>query len=59
MNFLSLKTTKMPNGQKINKRTCNKIDKNQNCKIKCKFARKQIRFKICKITVICTLQRLC
>lgn len=59
MNFLPLKTTKCLTVKKINKRTCNKIDKNQNCKIKSEFARKQIRFKICKITVICTLQRLC
>ena len=29
-----------------------KIDKNQNCKIKSEFARKQIRYKICKITII-------
>lgn len=48
MNFLSLKTTKMPNGQKINKRTCNKIDKNQNRKIKGKFAKSKFALKFVK-----------
>lgn len=48
MNFLSLKTTKCLTVKKINKRTCNKIDKNQNCKIKGKFAKSKFALKFVK-----------